>query len=225
MGAKRQYRPYGTDEAVGVCELLYRSLNHQMWQHPLRFGGKSLQSLSEAKNCFREKHLKCKLRAVPSCRCQIAHNHYQTERDLTLDCTQQDRRQNTKSIWQVKLLLQPMIFQQGAQHHRCQSLTFASMITPDCERYDFRNTADIFSIPIRESMLNSFMSHKTFMVHSQNGKKASRRTFSVHSPQKWTITTSISVSSVVKSPSTCRRLGLLTLTHTKCQHSTYYYYK
>lgn len=143
-----------------------------MWQQPLRFGGKSLQSLSEAKNCFREKHLKCKLRAVPSCRCQIAHNHYQTERDLTLDCTQQDRRQNTKSIWQVKLLLQPMIFQQGMQHHRCRSLTFVSTITPDCKRYEFRNTADIFSVSIRESMLNSFVSRKTFMVHSQNGKKS-----------------------------------------------------
>ena len=116
--------------------------------------------------------MKCKLRAVPSCRCQIAHNHYQTERDLTLDCTQQDRRQNTKSIWQVKLLLQPMIFQQGMQHHRCRSLTFVSTITPDCKRYEFRNTADIFSVSIRESMLNSFVSRKTFMVHSQNGKKS-----------------------------------------------------
>ena len=53
-----------------------------------------------------------------------------------------------------------------------------SMITPDCERYDIRNTADIFSIPIRESMLNSFVSRKTFMVHSQNGKKSvSKDTF------------------------------------------------
>ena len=186
---------------------------------------KSLQSLSEAKNCFGEKHLKCKLRAVPSCRCQIAHNHYQTERDLTLDCTQQDRRQNTKRIWQVKLLLQPMIFQQGAQHHRCQSLTFALMITPDCERYDFRNTADNFPFPLG----NQCWTHLCLIRHlwfiPKTEKKASRRTFSVHSPWKSTITTSIGVGSVVKSPSTFRRLGLFTLTHTKCQHSTYYYYK
>ena len=106
--------------------------------------------MSEAENRFGEKHLKGKLRAVPGCRCQTARNHYQKERDLTLNCTQQDRRQEPRSTWQVKLLLQTMIFQQGAQHRRCRSLTFASTIIPDCERHDFRNTADIFFVPISE---------------------------------------------------------------------------
>ena len=45
-----------------------------------------------------------------------------------------------------------------AQHRRCRSLTFASTITPDCERHEFRNTAGIFFVPIRESMLKSFVS-------------------------------------------------------------------
>ena len=111
---------------------------------PLRFGGKSLQSLSEAENRFEEKHLKRKLRAVPGCRCQIAQNHYQKERDLTLNCTQQDRRQKPRSSWQVKLLLQLMIFQPGMQHCRCRLLTFVTTITPDCDRHEFLNTADIF---------------------------------------------------------------------------------
>ena len=57
---------------------------------PLRFGGKSRQSSSVAENRFGEKHLKRKWRAVPGCRCQIAQNHYQKERDLTLKCTQLD---------------------------------------------------------------------------------------------------------------------------------------
>ena len=112
---------------------------------------------------------------------QIAQKRYQKERDLTLNSTQQDRRQKPRSTWQVKLLLQPMIFRQGAQHRRCRLLTFASTIALDCERHEFWNTADIFFVPIRESMLNSFVSRKTFLVRSQEGKKsASRRTFSVH---------------------------------------------
>ena len=64
-----------------------------------------------------------------------------------------------------------MIFRQGAQHRRCRSLTFSSTITPDCERHEFRNTADIFFFPIRESMLKSFVSRETFLVRSQKGKK------------------------------------------------------
>ena len=55
------------------------------------------QSLSEAENRFGEKHMKRKLRAVPGCRCQIAQNHYQKEGDLTLNSTQQDRRQEPRS--------------------------------------------------------------------------------------------------------------------------------
>ena len=93
------------------------------------------------------------------------------ERDLTLNCTKEDRKQKPRSTWQVKLLLQPMICRQGAQHRRCRSLTFASSITPDCERHEFRNTADIFFVPIRESMLNSFVCRKTCLVRSQKGKK------------------------------------------------------
>ena len=106
--------------------------------------------MSEAENRFGEKHLKSKLRAVPGGRYQMAQNYYQKERGLTLKCTQQDRSQKPRSTWKVKLLLQTMIFQQGAQHRRCRSLTFASTITPDCERHDFRNTADIFFVPISE---------------------------------------------------------------------------
>ena len=64
-----------------------------------------------------------------------------------------------------------MTFRQGAQHRRCRSLTFVSTITPDCERHEFRNTADIFFFPIRESMLKSFVSRETFLVRSQKGKK------------------------------------------------------
>ena len=64
-----------------------------------------------------------------------------------------------------------MKFRQGAQHRRCRSLTFASTITPDCERHELWNRADIFFVPIRESMLKSFVSHKTFLVRSQKGKK------------------------------------------------------
>ena len=97
--------------------------------------------MSEAENRFGEKHLKGKLRAVPGGRYQMAQNYYQKERGLTLKCTQQDRSQKPRSTWKVKLLLQTMIFQQGAQHRRCRSLTFASTITPDCERHEFRNTA------------------------------------------------------------------------------------
>ena len=93
------------------------------------------------------------------------------ERDLPLNCTQQDRRQKPRGTWQVKLLLQLMIFRQGAQHRRCRSLTFASSIPPDCERQEFRNTADIFFFPIRESMLHSFVCRKTFLVRSQKGKR------------------------------------------------------
>ena len=63
------------------------------------------KSLSEAENRFGKKHMKRKLRAVPGCRCQIAQNHYQKEGDLTLNSTQQDRRQEPRSTWQVKLLL------------------------------------------------------------------------------------------------------------------------
>ena len=75
-----------------VCwKVLQRSLKNCCTDHstikcgkrPLRFGGKSPQSLSEAENRFGEKHLKRKLRAVPGCRCQIAQNHYQKERDQT----------------------------------------------------------------------------------------------------------------------------------------------
>ena len=111
--------PHGADEAVGVPEYCCTDHSTIKWQQPLRFRGKSLQSLSEAENCVGKKHLKCKLRAVPGYSCQIAQNHYQKERDLTLNCAQKDRRQKTKSTWQVKLLLQLMIFQQDAQHHRC----------------------------------------------------------------------------------------------------------
>ena len=106
--------------------------------------------MSEAENRFGEKHLKGKLRAVPDGRYQMAQNYYQKEKGLTLKCTQQDRSQKPRSTWKVKLLLQTMIFQQGAQHRRCRSLTFASTITPDCERHEFRNTADIFFVPISE---------------------------------------------------------------------------
>ena len=100
-----------------------------------------------------EKYLKRKLRAVPGCRCQIEQNHYQKDRDPTLNCTQQDRRQKPRRTWQVKLLLQPMIFRQSAQHRGCQSLTFASTITPDCERHEFRNTGNIFSFPLGNQCL------------------------------------------------------------------------
>ena len=64
-----------------------------------------------------------------------------------------------------------MTFRQGAQHRRCRSLTFAWTITPDCERHELWNRADIFFVPIRESMLKSFVSYKTFLVRSQKGKK------------------------------------------------------
>ena len=64
-----------------------------------------------------------------------------------------------------------MTFRQGAQHRRCRSLTFAWTITPDCERHELWNRADIFFVPIRESMLKSFVSHKTFLVRSQKEKK------------------------------------------------------
>ena len=105
MSVERQYPPYGADEAVGVPELLYRSLDDQMWQEN-HFGPAENppQSLSEAENRFGEKHMKRKLRAVPGCRCRIAQSHYQKERDLTLNSTQQDRRQKPRSTWQVKLL-------------------------------------------------------------------------------------------------------------------------
>ena len=89
-----------------------------------------------------------KLRAVPGCRCQIAQDHYQKQRDLTLNCTQQDREQKPRSTWQVNLLLQPVIFRQGAQHRRCRSLIFESTITRDCERHEFRNTVNIFLFPL-----------------------------------------------------------------------------
>ena len=85
MSAERQYPPHGADEAVGFPELLYRSLDDQMWQKThFDQAENPPQSLSEAENRFGEKHLKRKLRAVPSGRCQIAQNHYQKERDLTL---------------------------------------------------------------------------------------------------------------------------------------------
>ena len=64
-----------------------------------------------------------------------------------------------------------MTFRQGAQHRRCRSLTFAWTITPDCERHELWNRVDIFFVPIRESMLKSFVSYKTFLVRSQKGKK------------------------------------------------------
>ena len=66
-------------------------------KQPLRFDTKSPQSLSDAENHFAEKHLKNELRVVPGCGCQLAQNHYQKERDLTLNCTQQDRRQKPRS--------------------------------------------------------------------------------------------------------------------------------
>ena len=106
MSTERQYPPHGADEAVGVPELLYKSLDNQMWQKN-HFGPAENppQSLSEAENRFGEKQMKRKLRAVPGGRCQIAQNHYQKKRDLTLNSTQQDRRQEQRSTWQVKLLL------------------------------------------------------------------------------------------------------------------------
>ena len=48
-------------------------------------------SESEAENRFGKNQLKRKLRALPGCRCQIAQNHHQKERDLTMKCTQLDR--------------------------------------------------------------------------------------------------------------------------------------
>ena len=154
----------------------------------------------------------------------MAQNYYQKERGLTLKCTQQDRSQKPRSTWKVKLLLQTMIFQQGAQHRRCRSLTFASTITPDCERHEFRNTADIFFVPIRESMLNSFVSRKTFFVRSQKGKKCVSKDFLFT-----TIVDDINNKNRCRQcPSKSRALSegqdyLQTLT--KCQHSVYYFFE
>ena len=100
-------------------------------KQPLRFGGKSPQSFNEAENRFGGKHLKRKLRAVPGCRCQIAQNHYQKERDVTLNCALQVGRQKPRTTYYDII----MIFRQGAQHRRFRSLTFASTITPDCGRH------------------------------------------------------------------------------------------
>ena len=137
MSAERQYPPHGADKAVGVPELFVQITRRSNVANN-HFGPAEnpSQSLSEAENRFGEKHMKRKLRAVPGCRCQIAQNHYQKEGDLTLNSTQQDRRQEPRSTWQVKLLLYPMKFRQGAQHRRCRSLTSASTITPDCKRHE-----------------------------------------------------------------------------------------
>ena len=106
MGAERQYPPHGADKAIGVPELFVQITRRSNVANN-HFGPAEnpSQSLSEAENRFGEKHMKRKLRAVPGCRCQIAQNHYQKERDLTLNSTQQDRRQEPRSTWQVKLLL------------------------------------------------------------------------------------------------------------------------
>ena len=57
--------------------------------------------------------------------------------------------------------------------HTTPSLPIAYLRVDDNSRQweTFRNTADTFFVPIRESMLNSFVSRKTFLVHSQKGKK------------------------------------------------------
>ena len=84
MSAERQYPPHGADEAIGVPELFYRSLDDQMWQKT-HFGSAEnpSQSLSEAENRFGEKHMKRKLRAVPGCRCQIAHRIIIRKREIS----------------------------------------------------------------------------------------------------------------------------------------------
>ena len=85
MSAERQYPPHGADKAVGVPELFVQITRRSNVANN-HFGPAEnpSQSLSEAENRFGEKHMKRKLRAVPSGRCQIAQNHYQKERDLTL---------------------------------------------------------------------------------------------------------------------------------------------
>ena len=154
-----------------------------------------------------------KLRAVPGCRCQIAQDHYQKQRDLTLNCTQQDREQKPRSTWQVNLLLQPVIFRQGAQHRRCRSLIFESTITRDCERHEFRNTVKIFLFPLGNQCWTHLCLVRHFWFVSKREKKCvSKDIFCSHKSRR-------SVSAVsVKIPSTFRSLGLLTTTSTSSSH-------
>ena len=94
---------------------------------------------------------------------------------LTLNCIQLDRKQKPRSTWQVKLLLQPMIFR---QHRRCRSLTFASTITPDCERDESRNTGNqcwTHLCPVRHFLVRSEVRREghvlfTMIVDGNNNK-------------------------------------------------------
>ena len=132
---------------------------------------------------------------------------------LTLNCIQQDRKQKPRSTWQAKLLSQPMIFRQGAQHRRCRSLIFESTITRDCERHEFRNTVNIFLFPLGNQCWTHLCLVRHFWFVSKREKKCvSKDIFCSHKSRR-------SVSAVsVKIPSTFRSLGLLTTTSTSSSH-------
>ena len=106
--------------------------------------------------------MKRKLRVVPGCRCQIAQNHYQKERDLTLNSTQQDRRQEPRSTASETTFITDDISTRRAT----PSLSIAHLRVDDNSRlwktWISKHSRHFFSFPLGNQCWN----HLCLVIHS-----------------------------------------------------------